>query len=79
MAASPGGLEVERERIEGEPAQQAEMPFLDLPEQNVKREPDRQIKHHADHRRGYGGERSGQPAIGAQPLDEGCPGEDPQH
>ena len=52
---------------------------VDLPEQHVQREPDRQIEDDADHGGGDGGERAGQPPVGAQLLDERRAGENPQH
>ena len=73
------GLEVERQRIERVPAQPAGMRLRDLPEQDVQREPDRQIEDDADHRGGDGGERAREPPVGAQLLDERRAGENPQH
>ena len=52
--------QVERERIEGIPAQRAGMRFGDLAEQHVQREPHRQVQDHADHGSGDCGQRAGQ-------------------
>ena len=51
---------------------------VDLAEQDVQREPHREIEDHADHRRGDRRQRPGEPAIAAQVLDERRAGKDPQ-
>jgi hypothetical protein len=48
-----------------------------LPEQQVQREPQRQIGNHAHHRRGDGSQRSRECVLAAQTLDMGRPGENP--
>ncbi len=70
-------LQVECQRIEGIPAEPAGVLFLHLTEQHMQREPDRQVEDDADHGRGDGGERAGQPLVGAQLLDERRTGENP--
>ena len=51
--------QVERERIEGVPAQRPGTHFRDLAEQHVQREPHRQVQDHADDGSGDRGQRAG--------------------
>jgi NitT/TauT family transport system permease protein len=74
-----GGLEVKRQRIERKPAHRSEPGFGHVAEQDVQREPDREVEDHADDRGGDGGKRAREPPVGAQLLDERRAGEDPQH
>ena len=74
-----GRAQIERQRIEGIPAQRAGVHFGDFAEQHMQREPDRQIEDDADHGGGDRGKRAGQLPVGAQSLDERRAGENPQH
>ena len=62
------GLQIDRERIEGVPAQHGVVALLDMPEQHVKREPDRQIENDTDHGRGDRRQCPRQMTFAAQPL-----------
>ena len=65
--------------IERIPAQRPGAHFLDVREQHVQHEPEREVEDHADHRGGDRGERARKPVVGAQLLDERRAGEDQQH
>ena len=54
-----GRTKVERERIEGVPAQRTGTHFRDLSEQHVQREPHRQVQDDADDGSGDRGQRAG--------------------